>query len=288
MRLGTCIPFDDSARINGKFDMDKALELLREGGIRGCLHNFVSDESQWQSAAKEFEKSLRAANMTLLEYNAPFFIYTPAREDCPATAEKIVRLLAIAESIGCLNFSTCVAGPKSISPHPWNRSRECKDTLLRTCALVAEGAARQGLRARLLLEPVYTTIIRTPLELREVIDEIGSPNVQAHMDMVNMLSFDNIFDHADFMRDAFQTLGGCIHSAHVKDAVPMDSYLPGIRELPAGDGIVNLKTYLECLARQDPDFPVLVEHLKEMADIERCYKHVAGIARELGIDIWSN
>ena len=286
MRLGTSIPSDEPARVNGKFDMDKALACLREAGIRGCLHNFVRDESQWESAARQFDKSLRKAGVTLFEYNAPFFIDTLTVEACAPLAERIVRLLAIAELIGCLNVATCVGGPRSILPHPWNRSSECRDLLLRTCSLVSEGAGRLGLKARLLLEPVYTTIIRTPLEVAQVIDEVGSPNVLAHMDMVNMLSYDNIFDHADFMREAFEVMGGKFSSAHVKDAAPTDSYLPGIHELPAGDGIVDLRTYLQCLDKQEPGFPVLIEHLSAMADISRCYSHVAGIARELGIDIW--
>jgi sugar phosphate isomerase/epimerase len=287
VRLGTSIPTDECARTDGSFDLDKALACLRDADIRGCLHNFVGDEAQWEPTARRFQRSLSKAGITLLEYNAPFFIYTPTPEDCMLIAERIVRLLEIAESIGCLNVTTCVAGPRGLYPDPWNRSKECRDLLIRTCSLVAEKAGRLGLRARLLLEPVYTTVIRTPGELAEVIDAVASPNVKAHMDFVNLLSYDNMYDHADFIGAAFDALGGRICSAHLKDAAPMDSYLPAIRELPAGDGIVDLRTYLSHLGQLGPEFPVLIEHLSAMPDIQRCYRHVCGLARELKLETWS-
>ncbi len=116
----------------------------------------------------------------------------------------------------------------------------------------------------------------------------GSPHVRAHMDIANCLTFDNIFDHGEFIRDSFRILGDRICSAHLKDVRPADSYFPGLVELPVGDGVMDIRTYIECLAGMQPGIPAVIEHMSRMEDIKRSYDRVTQTANELGVEVWSN
>lgn len=274
MKIGTTVPRDEPAQINGKFDLEKALCCLANAGIRGCMINPPTEETEWDAFTRALDRASLAAGVELLEYNTPFQLEALSREQCQPCARAFVHMLELAESIGCLDVCAGVAGPDWIYPHPWNRSQECRDLAKETCEIIAEESARRNLKARLALEPIYTTILWSPRTLADFVDEIGSPNVQAHMDIVNCMTFDNIYDHTDFIKDAFTVLGSRIHSAHVKDIVPIKSYCPGVAECLVGDGVLDLATYLDCLSKMPPDFPVLIEHMSALSDIEQSFERV--------------
>lgn len=287
MRLGTCLPGDGIAQINGQFNLEKALFVLSNAGIRGCLYNFIPDESRWEATSSELSVALKDTGVTLMEYNAPLFLQPLERSDCFPLARKFVRMLSVAESIGCLNVVACTGGfGKGIGPHPRNRSQESWDLLKETCLFIAEEAGQKGLRARVLIELVYTSVIWSPWVLARFVDEVSSPHVQGHMDIANCLTFDDIYDHADFIRESFGILGSRIHSSHIKDVAPIESYFPGLEERYVGDGVMDFCCYLLCLAQMPSDFPVLIEHMRAYEDIQRSYQRIASITNELGISVW--
>lgn len=289
MRVGTCVPHDDVAHVNGQFSLEKALSALSRAGIRGCLYNFVPDESHWETAAREVSVALNNTGITLMEYNAPLWLQPLERSDCVPLAHKFVRLLSIAEHIGCLNVVACTGGfGKGLGPHPRNRSQESWDLLKETCLLIAEEAAQQHLRARVLIELVYTGVIWSPRVLAQFVDEVNSPHVQGHMDIANCLTFDNIYDHADFIRESFRVIGSCVHSSHIKDVRPIESYFPGLEECFVGEGVLDFRSYLSCLAQMPADFPVLIEHMRAYEDIQRSYQRIVAMADEMGITVWSD
>jgi sugar phosphate isomerase/epimerase len=289
MRLGTCVPGDENAQINGQFSIEKALSALSNVGIRGCLYNFVSDESRWEEASRELSVSLKNTGVALMEYNAPLLVQPLERSGCSPIAHKFVKLLSIAESIGCLNVVACTGGfGNGIGPHPRNRSQKSWDLLKETCLLIAEEAEQKKLRARVMLELVYTSAIWSPSVLTRFVDEINSPNVQGHMDIANCLTWDNIYDHADFIRESFCVLGSRIHSAHIKDVAPIESYFPGLEERGVGDGVMDFRCYLTCLSQMPPDFPALIEHMYAYEAIQRSYRYISSIADEMGISVWSD
>lgn len=287
MRLGTCLPGDEAPSVSGEFSIDKALEEICKEGIRGCMFSLVSDESSWETTSASFSRSLRNAGVELLEYCMSFYIQPPEREGCEPFANSIVKALSISESIGCLNLIACVGGHDNLCAHPRNRTQESWELNKQTCSLVAEGAARRNIRARLLIEPVYTSVIWSPELLARFIDEVDSPNVQGHMDAANFLDFDTIYDHSDLIRSAFGLLGNRIHSSHVKDASTLFcSYFPGLEERMVGDGVLDIRTYMDCISKMPPEFPAMIEHLSHMSDIRRSYLRVKAIADEMGISVW--
>jgi sugar phosphate isomerase/epimerase len=268
--------------------MEKSLEALAAAGIRGCLTNFPpQDESLWEPSSRQLKTALRNTGVELLEYNVSFNISTVSGEGRKQVADWVIRSLELAEETGCLNVVACVANERGIFPDPRGHSREYFDTLKATCDLVARKAESRGLKARLMLELVYTTVLWSPTEMVRLVDAVDSPNVRAHMDIANCLTFDNIFDHGGFIRDSFRILGDRICSAHLKDVRPADSYFPGLVETLVGDGVMDIRTYIECLGAMPRSFPVVIEHMGRLEDIKRSFDRITKISNELGVDVWS-
>ena len=282
MRLGTNLPREEGLHVDGRWSLAKAVDALATAGIPACIHNFTDEESQWERSAKELARLLDSAGLALLEYNSPFPIPTLGGVACEEVARQMVRLLEIAESIGCLNVVTCAAGGDSIYPHPANRDPAAWETLRRTCGLVGEQAARKGLRARLLPEFIYPSPLATPDDAARLLDEVDSPHVQGHIDFANCLTFDIIFDHTEQMRRAFQALGSRLRSAHIKDAQPARTYLPSLIESPVGEGCLDLKAYLEFLSHMPAELPVAIECGGGVDVIASAYRRVNTLAETLG------
>ena len=67
---------------------------------------------------------------------------------------------------------------------------------------------------------------------------------------------------SDFIRKCFALLGPHIRSIHAKDLLIDDHILPVcIREVPPGEGSINLKLALQLAKELPGDIPVFVEHL---------------------------
>ena len=287
MRLGTCLPNYAGATSTKPFSVEEAVNALADAGIHGCLTNFGGDEAKWEANANELHRVLTAADVVLMEYNPSMVLQPSDPSHRSEHARRLVRTMEIAESIGALNCSVCTGGfGNGINPHPKNRSQEAWDTLVETALLVAEGAATLGLKARLQVEPVYTTRIWSAGVMKAFVDEVGSPNIQGHMDIANCYNFDDIFDQEPTIRDAFRIVGHTVHSAHLKDVRPMESYFPNIEECLVGDGIMDFRTYLRCLDQMPAGFPGVIEHMASLEDITRSYERMCRIAEEIGVSVW--
>ncbi|AZN43124.1 sugar phosphate isomerase/epimerase family protein [Paenibacillus albus] len=286
MRLGTCLPHDESVYKNGEFNIEKSVEELARANITLTMTNFPIEESEWESGSVRLSRALHQAGVSLAEYNPSFTLQPLERSQCRLHAEKLVKKMAIAEQIGCLNLAICTGGYNGYGPHPRNRRHESWELLKETCYIVSEEASKRQLRSRILIEMVYTSVIRTPEELAKLIGEIDSPYIQGHMDIANCLNFDNIYDHSEYIRKAFNTLDGRIGSAHIKDLVPGESYLPCIEQRKPGEGIFDFGTYLECISQLPADTPAMIEHLEKLDDIKQAYEHIRSIARSKKIPLW--
>jgi sugar phosphate isomerase/epimerase len=282
------MPSDEMTERNGAFCLDAALEFLAKEGIRGTLTNFPADESRWEPYTRTLNKALDAAGVALLEYNTPFFIASHAsREERLEQLQKTLQLMMLAEGIGCLNVTVCISGPGGLSPHPDQRNPKYRQNLKEFCLWLAERAAQAGLQARLLIEPVYTTVMGSAEVLAAFLAEVNSPHVQAHLDVQNCLNFDVIYDLKPVIEKAFKVLGPWAKSAHIKDLAPIPFYMPGLEEKLVGDGVMDHRTHLRCLTKMPADFPVVIEHVSKAEDIVRSYRRIVAIADELGISVWS-
>ena len=110
--------------------------------------------------------------------------------------------------------------------------------------------------------------------LRRTLDELKCPNLKVNFDPANML----LYDKGDPLR-AVEILGPDIRSVHVKDANRPTT--PGAwgREVPLGQGQVNIPAFVRTLKKVGYRGPLCIE--REVGDQEGRLRDIAHGVRVL-------
>ena len=128
------------------------------------------------------------------------------------------------------------------------------------------------------LEPMQWMVPDSPEQYLQFIKDVDRPGFAAHMDIVNFIKDPFTYTHTDeLINRAFDLLSPYIKSCHLKDCRMDEGITVAIREVPAGEGIVNHKVYLDRINRLDPEMPVLLEHLPDMTAFNKAFDYVRGI-----------
>ncbi|MBQ8639731.1 MAG: sugar phosphate isomerase/epimerase [Lachnospiraceae bacterium] len=116
------------------------------------------------------------------------------------------------------------------------------------------------------LEPMQWMVPDSPEQYLQFIRDVNRDRFAVHMDVINFIKDPDTYTHKkELIERSFALLGPYIKSCHIKDCKLMDGTTVMIREVPIGEGTMDLVTYLTEIAKLDPDMPVLVEHLPELS-----------------------
>jgi sugar phosphate isomerase/epimerase len=182
--------------------------------------------------------------------------------------------------------------------HPKNKTEdgyaECRDVI----ADLVQCAREHG--AVFLVETYVNNVIGSIEETLRLFADIGDPCLGLLMDPTNYFEMHNI-DHMDRQLNAiFDALSDRIRIAHAKDVKKADRDLGvvisdidageghalqgvGMIELPPpGKGVLNYDLYLQRLAKDHPNIPIIIEHLDE-ADIPRAKAFIDEKLMALGL-----
>jgi sugar phosphate isomerase/epimerase len=148
------------------------------------------------------------------------------------------------------------------------------------------------------LEPEKHCSFYQPEDCAEFIDYVGHPGFGIHLDMMNMVSQLSLYKTTDLINRTFELLGDHMHSAHLKDirwgpeagggfvrtadgSWPIHVFVK-MDECLIGDGELDYRTFLGHLAKMDPDFPCIVEHLFAKEEYVESISRLHRMAGELG------
>ncbi|HEV3164654.1 MAG TPA: sugar phosphate isomerase/epimerase family protein [Isosphaeraceae bacterium] len=95
--------------------------------------------------------------------------------------------------------------------------------------------------------------------LRLTLDDLKAPNLKVNFDPANML----LYDMGDPIR-AVEILGPDIRSVHVKDALPPKVRGQWGEEVPLGQGVVDIRRFVQTLMRVGYTGPLIIE--REVGD----------------------
>ena len=104
--------------------------------------------------------------------------------------------------------------------------------------------------------------------LRKTLDDLKSPNIKVNFDPANML----LYDMGDPIR-AVEILGPDIRSVHMKDALRPAAKGQWGREVPLGQGEVNIRRFIEALKSVGYTGPLIIE--REVGDQAERMRDVA-------------
>ena len=177
--------------------------------------------------------------------------------------EYAVRQLELAEEVGancCVNIAGSW-GDVWDGYHPAQGTKAFYDAVVETTQRIIDAVKPK--KTCFSLEPMPWMAPESPEEYLQLIKDVDREGFKVHLDFANMINGLERYRHSEaFVRKCFELLGPHIRSIHAKDLLIDDHILPVcIREVPPGEGSINLKLALQ-LARELPgDIPVFVEHL---------------------------
>ena len=197
----------------------EAFRKLRACGFEGVEPNLsqVADPDEWVAASRESGLIIDGT--------------------VGARTEKLDDGIALTKKLGG-DSMLVVARYEQKQPLPenWNR---CRDQL----KAAAPEAERQ--RIKLLVENVWATFLISPFDMARFIDEIGSPWVQVHFDVGNMMRW-GIAEHWA------QVLGKRSHKLDIKEWSQKQAMQTGLNkgfDVGIGDGDINWPAVREELAK---------------------------------------
>jgi sugar phosphate isomerase/epimerase len=198
------------------------------------------------SALTIIDNAANKYNVEIISVNGTFNMAHP---DPKIRREGVDRFKNFAEStrkLGSKYASLCsgTRNPDYLwSPHPDNDTETAWNDMIDTMKKVVDIAERNDLIVA--VETEAANVINTPEKARQLMDEIGSPNLKMIIDCANIFHVGQA--HKENVRPqikkAFENFGKDIVMAHGKDISDSD----GIDYCPTGEGIVDYDYFLQSL-----------------------------------------
>ena len=107
------------------------------------------------------------------------------------------------------------------------------------------------------VEAVHDHTLYCPEMMRRFLEDIDSPNVEAILDPVNLISAENYLNQDEVIANAFKLYGDKISMVHVKDFVLKDGE-PEFAHV--GDGLFHYEPLMQNLKSQKPYITMLLEN----------------------------
>ena len=106
------------------------------------------------------------------------------------------------------------------------------------------------------VEGVFNHTLYSPEMMRRFLEDIDSPNVEAILDPVNLISAENYKDQDEVINKAFRLYGDRISVIHVKDFAIQDGE-PVFANV--GDGLFHYEPLMKNLKQDKPYTAMLLE-----------------------------
>ncbi len=189
----------------------------------------------------------------------------------PAEAERNltwnIRQLELAEEVGancCVNISGSLSDMWD-GYHPALGTKAVYDRVVENTRRIID--AVQPTHTHYSLEPMPWMVPESPEQYLQLLQDVARPAFKVHLDYCNMInSLDRYRDASAFITRCFELLGEHIVSIHAKDVQLMQGDLPiVIREVPPGEGSIDLPLVTKLAHALGEDTPVFVEHLPDHA-----------------------
>ena len=171
--------------------------------------------------------------------------------------------LKMADKIGaicCVNVVGTPYGPRWDGGYRDNFSEDLWQQAVKMIQQIIDTANPQ--HTKFSIESMPWMIPSTPDEYLRLIKDVNRPQFGAHLDVVNMItSPDKYFFNDCFLKECFTKLKGQIISCHLKDIHLKEEYTFQLQECACGEGSLDLELYAQLAAEENPNMPMIIEHL---------------------------
>lgn len=190
-----------------------------------------------------------------------------------------INQLKMADEIGaicCVNVSGTPHGSRWDGGYKENFSEQTWNETICMIQKIIDGAKPKF--TKFSIESMPWMIPSTPDEYVRMIKDVNRKEFAAHLDIVNMItSPQKYFFNEDFLQECFCKLKGQIVSCHLKDIYLKDDYTFQLQECACGKGNLNIKLFMELATKQNPNMPMIIEHLNTDEQYIQSIKYIQNI-----------
>ena len=174
-----------------------------------------------------------------------------------------IQQLRMADEIGakcCVNVVGTPYGPRWDGGYRNNFSKELWQMAISMIREIIDTARPK--HTKFCIESMPWMIPNTPDEYLKLIEEVDRTEFGTHLDVVNMItSPQKYFFNDEFLHECFEKLKGTICSCHLKDIRLKEEYTFQLEECACGQGTLDLELYSRLADTENPDMPMIIEHL---------------------------
>lgn len=182
----------------------------------------------------------------------------PDPQKLAAIQKRYLAHIRFASLLGCGVVGTETGAPNPAYQYePACRSDEALDTFITNLKPVVRYAEQMGVIVA--IEPVIRHIVYNPGRARQVLDAIGSPNLQIILDPVNLLDENNAADHRAVIQEAIELLGEDVAVIHLKDFQVQDGKIVSVG---AGMGEMDYTGVMQFIKKEKPYIHATLENTK--------------------------
>ena len=184
--------------------------------------------------------------------------------------------LEMADVIGakcCVNVVGTPYGPRWDGGYRDNFSRELWEMAVKMIQEIIDRTKPKN--TKFSIESMPWMIPSGPDEYLRLIEDVDRPEFGAHLDVVNMItSPERYFFNDRFLEECFSKLKGKICSCHLKDINLKQEYTFQLEECACGKGTLDLELYAKLATEENPEMPMIIEHLTTDEEYLESVKYV--------------
>ncbi|RKM62345.1 sugar phosphate isomerase/epimerase [Butyrivibrio sp. CB08] len=209
--------------------------------------------------AMYLRNAFRKADLDVAVLGCYLNLANPNQEALKKTQEKYFAHLRFASVLGCGMVGTETGAPNETYTYDKEacHSKEALDTFITNLKPVVKCAESTG--TIIAIEPVYRHIVYDAKRAREVLDRIGSPNLQIIFDPVNLLWTDNYDRRYEVIDEAIDLLGKDIAMIHLKDSILMED---SVKSVGCGFGEMKYESIIKFALEKKPFIHATLEDTK--------------------------
>ena len=235
---------------------------------------------------KAFTQAVEKRNLIFAEVGRWVNLMDADPQKREANLKLVTEGLALAEELGaccCVDIAGSFSTEHWAGPHPQNVSREFFDLAVENARKIIDAVKPK--RTKFAYEMMGWAFPDTADSYLRLVRGINRSGFGVHIDVVNMVnSPDKFWNATRLINEAFDKLGPMIVSAHFKDLrwiVPDSSV--HFEECVIGEGSIDFATYLTRMAALSGDVPLIIEHMRNAEEYDRCRDYLFEVGESKGI-----
>lgn len=247
-----------------KADIDTVLDTVKENGIHQIQLAFGKSIAGFDFAPGHYSpgmahmiaEKLKERDIHVAVLGCYINPIHPDKEVRQASIAKFIEHLKYAKIIGADLVGTETGRySRDFSVVPETYTEESYQIFLDTMGQIVRAAEKLG--ATVGVEAVHDHTLCTPEKMRRFLDDIDSPNVEAILDPVNLISAENYLEQDEVIARALNLYGDRVSMLHIKD-FRMENGEPEFEHV--GDGLFHYKPILSWLKKEKPYVTMLLEN----------------------------